>query len=72
MPPTSQSLAWIIVRSFSKQESSQHRKATTQLGWTTDMCAGPLITLNCKNRSNSRRAASRRRVDDLLATTFVN
>ena len=36
------------------------------------MCAGPPATLDCKKRSNSRLSASRRRVDGLSATTFVN
>ena len=36
------------------------------------MCAGPLATQDCKKRSNSRLAASRRRVDGFSATVFVN
>ena len=36
------------------------------------MCAGPPATLECKKRSNSRLAESRRRVDDFSATVFVN
>ena len=36
------------------------------------MCAGPPATLDCKKRSNSRLAESRRRVDGFPATAFVN
>ena len=36
------------------------------------MCTGPPATLNCKKRSNSRLAESRRRVDGFPATAFVN
>ena len=36
------------------------------------MCAGPPATLDCKKRSNSRLAESRRRVDGFTATAFVN
>ena len=36
------------------------------------MCARPPATLDCKKRSNSRRAEFRRRVDGFLATAFVN
>ena len=72
VPTASQSLAWTAVRLFSEQESSQHRKATTSLGWAITMCAGPPATLDCKKRSKSRLADSRRRVDGFPATVFVN
>ena len=36
------------------------------------MCSGPPATLDCKKRSNSRLAESRRRVDGFPATAFVN
>ena len=36
------------------------------------MCAGPPATLDCKKRSNSRLAESRRRVDGFPATVFVH
>ena len=73
VPNSSQSLAWTAVRLFFEQESSQHRKATTSLGWVITMCAGPPATLDCKKRSISRLAESRRRVDGFPGTTaFVN
>ena len=72
VPTASQSLALTAVRLFSEQESSQHRKAITSLGWAIIMCAGPPANLNCKKRSNSRLAASRRRVDGFSVTAFVN
>ena len=68
----SQSLVWTAVRLFSEQESNQHRKATTSLGWAVIMCAGPPATLDCKKRSISRLAASLWHVDGFSATTFVN
>ena len=71
VPTASQSLAWATVRIFSKQESSQHRKATTSLGWAVIMCVGPSATLVCKKRSNTRLAESRRRVDGFPDTAFV-
>ena len=36
------------------------------------MCSGPPATLDCKKRSNSRLAESRRRVDGFPATAYVN
>ena len=36
------------------------------------MCTEPPATLDCKKRSNYKLAASRRRVDGLSATAFVN
>ena len=36
------------------------------------MCAGPPATLDCKKRSDSKLAESRRRVDGFPATAFVN
>ena len=36
------------------------------------MCAGPPATLDCKKRSNSKLAESRRRVDGFPGTAFVN
>ena len=36
------------------------------------MCTGPPATLDCKKRSNSKLAESRRRVDGFPATAFVN
>ena len=72
VPIASQSLAWTAVRLFSEQESSQHRKVTTSLGWAIAMCSGPPATLDYKRRSNSRLAGSRRRVDCFPATAFVN
>ena len=68
----SQFLAWTVVRFFSEQESSQHRKVTTSLGWAITMCSGPPAILDCKKRSNSRLAESRRRVDGFPTTAFVN
>ena len=72
VPTASQSLAWTAVRLFSEKESSQHGKATTSLSWVINMCAGPLATLDCKKRSNSRLAESHWRVDDFPTTGFVN
>ena len=72
VPTASQSLAWTAVRLFSEQESSQYRKVTKSLGWAITMCSGPPATLDCKKRSNSRLAESRRRVDGFPATAFVN
>ena len=72
VPTVLQSLAWIAVRLFSKYESSQHRKATTWLGWAVTMCAAQSATLDGKKPSNSRLEASRRRVDGFPATAFVN
>ena len=72
VPTASQSLAWTAVRLFSEQESSQHRKVTTSLGWAITMCSGLPATLDCKKHSNSRLAESRRRVDGFPATAFVN
>ena len=62
VPTALQSLAWTAVRLFSEQESSRHRKVTTSLGWAITMCSGSPATLDCKKRSNSRLAESRRRV----------
>ena len=56
VPTASQSLAGTAVRLFSEQESSQHRKVTTSLGWGISICAGPPATLDCKKRSDSRLA----------------
>ena len=72
VPTASQSLAWTAVRLFSEQESSQHRKVTTSLGWAMIICSGPTATLDYNKRSNSRLAESRRRVDGFPATAFVN
>ena len=72
VPTASQSLAWTAVRLFSEEESSEHRKATMSLGWAVTMCAGPPATLDCKKHSNSRLAASRRRVNDFSAPAVVN
>ena len=72
VPTASQSLAWTAVRLFSEQESSQHRKVTTSLGWAITMCSPPPAFLDCKKRSNSRVAESRRRVDDFPTPAFVN
>ena len=72
VPTASQSLAWTAVRLFSEQESSQHRKVTTSLGWAITMCSGLPATLDCNKRSNSRLAESRRRVDCFTATAFVS
>ena len=72
VPTVSQSLGWTDVRLFSEQESSQHRKATTSLGWAVTMCAGPPATLDCKKRSNSWLSESRRHVDGFPTTAFVN
>ena len=72
VPAASQPLALTTVCPFSGQESSQYRQATTSLGWTVAMCTEPPATLDCKKSSNSRLAASRRCVDGLSATAFVN
>ena len=72
VPIASQSLAWTTIRLFSEQESSQHRKATTSLGWAVTMCTGPPATLYCKKQSNIKLAASRWRVDSLYTLAFVN
>ena len=72
VPTASQLVARTAVRLFSEQESSQHRKVTTSLGWAIPMCAGPPATLDCKKRSNSRLVESRRRVDGFPATAFVD
>ena len=72
VPTASQSLAWTDVRLFSEQESSQHRKVTTSLGWAITMCSGPPATLDYKKRSSSRLAESRRRENGFPATAFVN
>ena len=72
VPTASQSLAWTAARLFSEQESSQHRKVTTSLVWAITMCSGPPTTLDCKKRSNSRLAESRRLVDGFPAMAFVN
>ena len=72
IPTASQSLAWTAVHLFSEQESSQHRKASTSLGSAVTICAGLPVTRDCKKRSNSRLAASSRRVDGFPATAFVN
>ena len=54
--------------------SSMHSRAVSLFLSRTaiPMCAGPPATLDCKKRSNSRLAESRRRVDGVPAKAFMN